>query len=267
MFSSRRWIIFQIDTGFKYSHQPYWVKIENQEYLFFCGADNYIKGKYGDDEYDYMPWKIYYGDWDAGKLNNIKRFNTGLKLRDIECSPYIVHDGTRLQISFIGGVFDLEDVCRYNLYYLLTTNLFNGALDFDKAQPRIISSSPVFTGFQSFKYQLRNWQEQECELEHLNTGGYSQTFYPPEFDGIRRIIGTPENPDYALITGVKDGTYKTYLYNLDSLKAIREIKVGEESVYKSCLTDKGIIHARCVGEFEERKLYYSDSRQFAFHEP
>lgn len=245
----------EIKTGFRYNHQPYICKLKDKIYLFFCYCEAPIKARYGESEYSYMPWKIAHGEWiGKGEITNIARYDTGLSSRDVMCSPYFYERNNEILSSFIGGRFDAEDTCVYNLYTASGSDLSN------MSKPEIVSKESVFTGFQNQKYQLRNWQETECEIEDLETK-ITQTFYAGEFDAIKRIIGVPTSANLALITGIKNEANKTLLYDLRYLKAIAEILVDQKPIYKSCLWDNFVVYAKQIGEFEERQLYYSENFQ------
>lgn len=252
----------KINTDFRYSHQPYICKLKNIEYLFFCYCESPINTTYGASEYQYMPWKIAYGEWlGNGKVKNVRRLQTRLKAQDIECSPFFYEHEGRVYCSFVAGVFDKEDTCIYNMYAASGDDLNNLSV------PKIISKESVFAGFQNQKYQLRNWQELECEIEDLETTTI-QTFYPESLDAVNRIISVPSSAklaklaNLALITGKKDNCHKTLLYDLQNLKAIAEILVDKEPIYKSCLWGEDVVYAKQIGEFEERQLYYSENVVF-----
>jgi hypothetical protein len=242
-----------INTGFCYSHQPYICELEGIAYLFFCYCDLPIKATYGVSEYSYMPWKIAYAEWlGDGKIRNIRRYETGLKPRDVECSPFFYEHEGKTNCSFIGGVFNEEDTCIYNMYAASGDDLNS------LSQAEIVFKESVFAGFQNNKYQLRNWQELECEIEDLATN-QTTTFFPDELDSVRRIVGVRFKDDIALITGTKANLHRTFLYDLTNLKSLGEILVNGQPIYKSCLWLDSLVYAKQTGEFEERQLYYSEN--------
>jgi hypothetical protein len=264
----RTLMIYQIETGYKYSHQPYWFKGKICSYLLFTTANEVVTGMYGDDTYEYMPWKIYYGVWNSNiEIPKIlistpvqhcqgARLNTGFGKNDIECSPYAYEKDGIIYLTFIGGKFTYDGACYYHLYQMQGKTLD------DLSPPVQLTSESLFAGFQNSLYQLRNWQESECEVETLETGE-TRTFYPEGFTAIRRIMGIPEDEHKILITGRGSDplqTTKTILFDLETLAEISEILVENKPIYKSCFSPDGIIYAETSRNFEQRKLFLNLTR-------
>jgi hypothetical protein len=234
-----------------YSHQPYLVKFKDELCLLFCYEFNSINAIYGDSLYSYTPWKLAYSRLDQLTLNAIE---TGFAQYDIHCSPVAsTNENGQLFLSFIGGVQDEEGAIFYHLYGMEGYNLN------DLSRPDKLHQEYTFAGFQNDKYQVRNWREPETEITNL-ASKKTVTVYFSFVDSVQRIAPVPGQEDAILITGTKTlepGKYCTFIYGINDT-SIREVKVNNESIYKSCIYENKLIYARQVGDFEQRQLFSSE---------
>lgn len=239
----------KIYTPQKNAHQPYFFKIGDRRYLLYCGGGEQLTAKYGISTYKYMPWQLYVGEWDAGNILNIERIETGMSVHSIHCSPYAQYVNQEIHFSYIGAQMNSYDVMAYRLYTAHGENFNSLSLAI------AAHDESVFAGFENQGWQFLSWQEQECEFINKQTR-QNATFYPEEFDSVLRILPVDHDPDLIMITGRKDNLFKTFVYDIKSLRAIAEVTAHGESVYKSTLTDDGfVIHAKRMGDFEERELH------------